>query len=76
MNIRQLKVGDRGDLLFHGSKEYGNSSYSLILTVEKIDGDIITMREDGASFGFDIYFSENRWRYGSSAEVITLTRKL
>lgn len=72
MSFRKLSTGDTVDVRFNGSREYGNDAYELKnLRVMSTTSDTITLGSD-TDGEFDIYFYENRWRYGSSAEVAKL----
>lgn len=72
MNFRKLSAGDTVDIRFNGSRVYGNDPYEMQnLRVVNTTSDTITL--DSLTEGeFDVYFFENRWRYGSSAEVAKL----
>lgn len=74
MNFRKLSTNDVIDVRFNGSRAMGNSGYELEkLTVINTTEDSIELAEvDGTEF--ELYFFENRWRYGSSAEVAKLLK--
>lgn len=74
MNFRNVRVGDVVDVRFNGSRMIGNEPYILEkLTVLDVTDDEIEFAEvSGTEFG--IYFFENRWRYGTSAEVAKLLK--
>jgi len=74
MNFRKLSANDVIDVRFNGSRQLGNEPYELEkLTVLNVTENEIELAEvDGTEFG--LYFFENRWRYGSSAEVAKLLK--
>jgi len=72
MSFRTLSAGDVVDVRFNGSKTYGNDPYTMTnLKVVDKNSDTITLRSDSEG-EFELYFFENRWRYGTSAEVAKL----
>ena len=67
-SFAQVRVGDKVDALFCGSAVYGNRSYTdENLEVTAVEENRITFDND-----FTIYFTDRRWRYGTSAEVVRL----
>lgn len=69
-SIRNLKTGDKVTLKFGGSSQFGNDPYE--------DDDVFKRfyTENGTEYaefeGFTAYFFANRWRYGTSSEVLTV----
>ncbi len=70
-SISTLNPGDKVNLKFGGSKQLGNDTYT-----ETNVAFIRYYTEDGVKYAefdsFTAYFAENRWRYGTSASVLTL----
>lgn len=72
-SISSLKFGETVDLRFNGSKQFGNDPYSLTGLVFKgftEDGNRATFSDDGSIL--EVYKFDRRWRYGTSAETLTL----
>lgn len=66
-SFRKVKVGDVLAVRYNGSAMLGNSPYVLDdVQVTGVGKDRVETTHG------DFYFHENRWRYGSSAEVATL----
>lgn len=69
-SVSNLKPGDKATLKFHGSKQWGNDPYEM---TEEFQG---FYTEDGREYAkfesFSAYKDDSRWRYGSSAEVLTV----
>lgn len=68
-SFKDVVVGDVLEVQFMGSKELGNETHLLTNIIVK-DIDVVTKKitTDVTEF----YFVNNRWRYGSSAEVARL----
>lgn len=73
-SIKTLKPGQTAKLRFHGSSNLGNAPWEDTCT-------LVSITEDRAVFGdphnptqgqWEAYFSQRRWRYGTSAEVLSL----
>ena len=74
MSFQKLAVGDIVDVRFDGSATIGNDSYVMKnLTVTNTEKDIVTLRDE-VEGEFDVYFFQNHWCYGSSAEAAELLR--
>lgn len=75
-SITTLTPGEDVCLKFHGSAVYGNEPYEM--DVKFVSHDFTDPDNRRATFDmgegseFEAYFFENRWRYGSSAEVLTV----
>lgn len=67
-SFSKVKVGDKVDALFCGSATLGNAPY----TDEGLTVTAVTPTEITFDNEFTIYFTDRRWRYGSSAEVVRL----
>ena len=79
-SLSGLKAGTSVRLRFHGSKLLGNGTYELDGTLSEIteDADGTKRRKlfQAPSDAVEIYFVENRWRYGTSAEVVSVAEVL
>lgn len=73
-SISNLTAGDKVRLKFHGSAQFGNDPY------EETDVFVGFRTEDGQEQAifqmFDAYKADNRWRYGTSGEVVTVLESL
>lgn len=69
-SIRSLKAGDKVTLKFWGDKVIGNDPYEASDVFKRF------YTEDGVEYaefeGFSAYMFQNRWRYGSGANVLTV----
>lgn len=69
-SVSNLKPGDKATLKFHGSKQFGNEPYEL--TEEFLEFYIENGRPRARFESFSAYKEGNRWRYGTSGEVLTV----
>lgn len=78
VNIRKLNVGDRIKARFNGSSVLGNAPYVEDLHFAGFLSETRAELSYDSSLKdrFEIYFERNRWRYGSSAEVLTVQEVL
>lgn len=75
--ISSLQHGDRINLKFHGSKQFGNEPYTLpaeFLGYTGTDDDIhASFALNGSTNDvFEAYRMGNRWVYGASAERLSI----
>lgn len=80
--ISDLKSRELVRVKFHGSKRLGNEPYELDLIFEgmvlengKPTRAHFTFDENPEPIVIEVYKMDNRWRYGTSAEVLTLVNK-
>lgn len=69
-SVSDLKSGDRVTLKFHGSKQFGNEPYEM--TEEFREFYTENGRPCARFESFSAYKEDNRWRYGTSGEVLTV----
>lgn len=77
-SISHLKPGDNVELLFHGSRQFGNDPYQLDASFVGFseDGNRAVFHLDGdTDSGFEAYKSGGRWCYGTSAERLSIVRE-
>ena len=70
--IRDLKPGDKVTLKFAGSKTYGNDPYEEQSVFKRL------YVENGFEYAefeeFTAYKADGYWRYGASAEILTVVK--
>lgn len=69
-SIRDLKPGDKVTLKFRGSKTFGNEAYEEQSVFKRFHTE--AGRELAEFDDFSIYKADRYWRYGASAEIVTL----
>lgn len=72
----RLQAGTKIRMKMHGSKMYGNEPYFLNGTFLGITDDEVHVDSDGQVLEFYRMGSSPLWRYGTSAEVVTVAEIL
>lgn len=80
VSLSNARIGSKYSFLLHGSSRYGNASYTLDAVVrdrfKDARGNKRAILEEADGSSFEVYLTQRRWRYGSSAEVISILDEL
>lgn len=77
VRIASLKKGDKVIAKFHGSAVLGNEPHTeeLIFNEHVSDVEAVFSYDDTLQDDLEVFFCDNRWRYGTSAEVFSVQEK-
>lgn len=73
IQVRTLNIGDTVELQLNKTRQLDNTPDIIVATVTHIDMEYGNVTFDNT---WDIYKSDGRWRYGTSADTVKVLKRV